>query len=207
MNLIVIMLDSLRTDYVGAYMKGQAKARTPNMDRFAREAVVFDKAYAGSFPTLPCRRDLFTGRWGHPFNTWDRMERDVPTLAGRLRAEGYTTGLVYDTPMFMTEGNNLDRGFGSIEWIRGQGGEPWISDGFIDVPWPGGEDKVKPGVQRYLANMSRRLFETDYLGPQVMQKAVHWLERNYTRENFLSLDRLVGSTRAVGSSAALCRPV
>ncbi len=184
MNLIVIMLDSLRTDYVGAYMKGQAKARTPNMDRFAREAVVFDKAYAGSFPTLPCRRDLFTGRWGHPFNTWDRMERDVPTLAGRLRAEGYTTGLVYDTPMFMTEGNNLDRGFGSIEWIRGQGGEPWISDGFIDVPWPGGEDKVKPGVQRYLANMSRRLFETDYLGPQVMQKAVHWLERNYTRENF-----------------------
>lgn len=35
MNLIVIMLDSLRTDHVGAYMDGQAKAKTPNMDRFA----------------------------------------------------------------------------------------------------------------------------------------------------------------------------
>ena len=68
----------------------------PNMDRFASEAVVFDNAYAGSFPTLPCRRDLFTGRWGHPFNTWNRMERDPPTLAGRLRADGYTTGLVFD---------------------------------------------------------------------------------------------------------------
>ena len=146
MNLIVIMLDSLRTDYVGAYMKGRQGAHAEYGPLRAREAVVFDKAYAGSFPTLPCRRDLFTGRWGHPFNTWDRMERDVPTLAGRLRAEGYTTGLVYDTPMFMTEGNNLDRGFGSIEWIRGQGGEPWISDGFIDVPWPGGEDKVKRGT-------------------------------------------------------------
>lgn len=97
MNLIVIMLDSLRTDYVGAYMDGQAKAKTPNMDRFAKDAVVFDKTYAGSFPTLPCRRDLFTGRWGHPFNTWDEMERDVPTLTARLRAEGYTTGLVFDT--------------------------------------------------------------------------------------------------------------
>jgi arylsulfatase A-like enzyme len=92
--------------------------------------------------------------------------------------------LVFDTPMFMTQGNFLDRGFGSIEWIRGQGGEPWISDGFVDIPWPGGEDKVKPGVKRYLMNMSRRLFETDYLGPQVMQEAVHWLERNYKQDNF-----------------------
>jgi arylsulfatase A-like enzyme len=57
MNVICIMLDSLRTDYVGAYMNGKAHAKTPNMDRFAEEAVVFDKAYAGSFPTLPCRRD------------------------------------------------------------------------------------------------------------------------------------------------------
>jgi arylsulfatase A-like enzyme len=184
MNLIVIMLDSLRTDYVGAYMDGQAKAKTPNMDRFAQDAVVFDKTYAGSFPTLPCRRDLFTGRWGHPFNTWGEMERDVPTLAGRLRAEGYTTGLVFDTPMFMTQGNFLDRGFGSIEWIRGQGGEPWISDGFADIKWPAPESKVKPGVMRYLMNMSRRHFESDYLGPQVMQEAVHWLERNYKQENF-----------------------
>ena len=99
MNVICIMLDSLRTDYVGAYMDGNAKAETPNMDRFAEEAVVFDKAYVGSFPTLPCRRDLFTGRWGHPFNTWDEMERDLPTVATRLRAEGYTTGLVFDTPI------------------------------------------------------------------------------------------------------------
>ena len=75
-----------------------ARTKTPNMDRFASEAVVFDKAYAGSFPTLPCRRDLFTGRWGHPFNTWDEMERDIPTLAARLRAEGNITGLVFDTP-------------------------------------------------------------------------------------------------------------
>ena len=112
------------------------------------------------------------------------MERDVPTLAGRLRAEGYTTGLVFDTPMFMTQGNFLDRGFGSIEWIRGQGGEPWISDGFADIKWPAPESKVKPGVMRYLMNMSRRHFESDYLGPQVMQEAVHWLERNYKQENF-----------------------
>ena len=184
MNVICIMLDSLRTDYVGAYMNGKAHAKTPNMDRFAEEAVVFDKAYAGSFPTLPCRRDLFTGRWGHPFNTWDEMERDIPTLATSLRAQGYTTGLVFDTPMFMTQGNHLDRGFGSIEWIRGQGGEPWISDGFADIRLPAAESKVKAGTKRYLMNQTRRLFESDYLGPRVITEAVHWLEKNYQQEQF-----------------------
>ena len=48
MNVICIMLDSLRTDYVGVYMNGQAHAETPHMDRFAQDAVVFDQAYAGS---------------------------------------------------------------------------------------------------------------------------------------------------------------
>ena len=184
MNVICIMLDSLRTDYVGAYMNGQARAKTPNMDRFAEEAVVFDKAYSGSFPTLPCRRDLFTGRWGHPFNTWDEMERDLPTVAARLRAEGYTTGLVFDTPMFMTQGNFLDRGFGSIEWVRGQGGEPWIADATADIQMPAAEHKIKSGTMRYLMNQTRRQFESDYLGPRVITEAIHWLEKNYQREKF-----------------------
>ena len=91
MNVICVMLDSLRADHVGAYGD---RARTPNMDRIARESLVFSKAYSGSFPTLPCRRDLFTGRWGHPFNTWDKMEQNLPTMAERFRRAGYTTGLV-----------------------------------------------------------------------------------------------------------------
>jgi arylsulfatase A-like enzyme len=186
MNLICVMMDSLRTDYVGAYADGAAKAKTPNMDRFAEQSLTFENAYVGSFPTLPCRRDLFTGRWGHPFNTWDQMERDLPTMAETFRKAGYTTGLVFDTPMFMTEGNYLDRGFGSIEWIRGQGGEPWISDGLIDIPLPAAEHKVKgPGLLRYLANQSRRRFESDYLVARTMTESVHWLERNYTRDNFI----------------------
>jgi arylsulfatase A-like enzyme len=190
MNLICIMLDSLRTDHIGAYAGTGAKARTPAMDRFAEKSMVFEKAYAGSFPTLPCRRDLFTGRWGQPFNTWDEMERDVPTLATTLRGKGYVTGLVFDTPMFMTQGNFLDRGFGSIEWIRGQGGEPWISDAFADIKLPAAEHKVKAaGLKRYLLNQSRRRFESDYLVARTMIEATHWLERNYAHDDlFLWID-------------------
>ena len=186
MNVVIVMLDSLRVDHVGACVGSKARARTPNLDRFGKDALVFDHAYVGSFPTLPCRRDLFTGRWGHPFNTWSEMERNLPTLAQSLRQVGYTTGLVFDTPMFMTQGNYLDRGFGSIEWIRGQGGEPWISDGFANVELPAAEHKVKAaGLRRYLLNQSRRRFESDYLVARTMQEAVHWLERNYAQDRFL----------------------
>lgn len=186
MNLIVVMLDSLRVDHLGAYAGAEARARTPHIDRFAEEALVFDGAWAGSFPTLPCRRDLFTGRWGHPFNTWDEMERDLPTMAQTLRGAGYTTGLVFDTPMFMTQGNYLDRGFGSIEWIRGQGGEPWIADDHLDIELPAAEHKVKAdGLRRYLANQSRRRYESDYLVARTMREAAHWLEKNYTRDQFV----------------------
>ena len=86
--------------------------------------------------------------------------------------------------MFMTQGNHLDRGFGSIEWIRGQGGEPWISDGFADIRLPAAESKVKAGTKRYLMNQTRRQFESDYLGPRVITEAVHWLEKNYRQEQF-----------------------
>jgi len=185
MNIIVIMLDSFRTDHLGIYAGDSSKAETPHINRFAQEALVFDRAYTGSFPTLPCRRDLFTGRWGRPFNTWDEMERDLPTMAGTFRQEGYTTGLVFDTPMFMTQGNFLDRGFGSIEWIRGQGGEPWISEGIDDIRLPAAEHKVKAaGLKRYLMNQSRRRFESDYLVARTMTEAGHWLERNYKRDGF-----------------------
>ncbi len=181
MNVICVMLDSLRADHVGAYGK---KARTPNMDRLAQESLVFDKAYSGSFPTLPCRRDLMTGRWGHPFNTWDELERDLPTMAESFRRAGHTTGLIFDTPMYMTQGNYLDRGFGSIEWIRGQGGEPWISDATADIALPASEDKIKPGTLRYLMNQLGRRFESDYLAPRVITEAMHWLEKNYVKDGF-----------------------
>ena len=61
MNIICVMLDSLRTDHVGAYGD---RARTPNMDRIARESLVFSKAYSGSFPTLPCRARFVYGTLG-----------------------------------------------------------------------------------------------------------------------------------------------
>jgi len=49
MNVIVIVSDTFRRDRLGCY--GNGWMHTPVLDAFAKEAAVFDRAYAASFPT------------------------------------------------------------------------------------------------------------------------------------------------------------
>ncbi|RKY86957.1 sulfatase, partial [candidate division KSB1 bacterium] len=60
MNIILIVSDTFRRDHLGCY--GNTWISTPNLDKLARDSVVFDRAYAASFPTVPNRYDLLTGR-------------------------------------------------------------------------------------------------------------------------------------------------
>ena len=72
MNIVLIVLESLRKDCVNAY--GQppwGKVHTPHLDAFARESVMFTRAYPESLPTLPARRALYTGRRAYSFRKDD----------------------------------------------------------------------------------------------------------------------------------------
>ena len=62
MNFVIVMNDTLRPDYLSAY--GNDEVETPHSAEFAEAAAVFDRAYVGSYPTIPNRTDLFTGRYG-----------------------------------------------------------------------------------------------------------------------------------------------
>lgn len=77
MNLLIIVNDSLRRDHIAAYGDPVPWARlgrpadepfihTPHLDRLATQSALYDRFYASSFPTIPCRTDLFTGR--HSFS-------------------------------------------------------------------------------------------------------------------------------------------
>jgi len=46
MNLILVVIDSLRADYVG--VNGNDWIRTPHMDRFAKQGTLFSHAYPES---------------------------------------------------------------------------------------------------------------------------------------------------------------
>jgi len=53
MNVVVVVLDTMRQDHVGAY--GNGWIQTPNIDALAKDSLRFTKAYPESMPTIPAR--------------------------------------------------------------------------------------------------------------------------------------------------------
>ena len=49
-NAVVVLMDSLNRHLLGAY--GSTEFATPNLDRFARDAVRFTQHYSGSLPCM-----------------------------------------------------------------------------------------------------------------------------------------------------------
>src|SRR3712207_4465844 len=58
-NVVLIIMDSLRKDHVGAY--GNDTIKTPNLDALAKESLRFTQPYPESIPTIPARRAIHTG--------------------------------------------------------------------------------------------------------------------------------------------------
>ena len=59
LNPIVICCDTQRRDHLGFF--GGKAAKTPHLDAFAEQSVVFEDSYAAALTTLPIRRQFFTG--------------------------------------------------------------------------------------------------------------------------------------------------
>ena len=91
-NLVLITIDTLRADHVGAY--GYARARTTALDSIAGSGALFERAFAAAPITLPSHATLITGRYPPGHGARDngmRMSETVPTLATELHAKGFAT--------------------------------------------------------------------------------------------------------------------
>jgi arylsulfatase A-like enzyme len=98
-NIVVIMGDDVGIWNIGAYHRGMMAGRTPNLDRLAKEGMLFTDYYAeasctagrAAFVTgeLPIRTGLTTvGQAGAIVGMPDK----APTIATVLKTMGYATG-------------------------------------------------------------------------------------------------------------------
>ncbi len=99
-NIVYILADDLGYGDLSCYRSGgagQKIVQTPNLDQMARQGIRFTRFYAGSTVCAPSRCALMTGK--HMGHAYVRGNGDVPlratdtTLAERLKAAGYTTGM------------------------------------------------------------------------------------------------------------------
>lgn len=172
MNFIQIVSDTLRRDFLGCY--GNEWIHTEHLDAFAKKSLVFDKAYIASFPTMPNRADIFTGKWTFYYLGWAPLPQKEVLLAEVLQKAGYFTKAVVDIPMFVRGGYNYDRGFLDFELIRGQ------------ELGAGAAAAAKAAARRDYA--LQRRYETDYCAPATMLAASRWLERHSKEKFFLYVD-------------------
>lgn len=193
MNIIVIMLDSLRLDHLGCY--GNTWIETPNIDLFAKECVVFENAYPEGLPTIPVRTTLFTGNYTLNNRPWVPLTPHDLTASEILDEFGYVNAFITDTYHFFKPNMNFNRGFHTFRWIRGQEHDAYRSA-------PHGkrlEDYIKPEMKysrqlrildQYLRNTAKRRGEEDYFPPMVFSEATEWLEENYNQHErfFLCVD-------------------
>jgi arylsulfatase A-like enzyme len=159
-NLVLIVADALRPDHTGAY--GYDRPTTPNMDRLAKESVLFRTALASAAFTLPSMATLFTslqpmehGVRSHldPSGTGDFLGPEFHTLAERLKDRGYGTGAVVSNSLFLLK-KGFDQGFdhfdagrrrdagpttdAALSWLQRQSDTApfflWVH--YIDPHWP-----------------------------------------------------------------------
>ncbi len=190
-NILVVVSDTLRTAYLGPY--GNKSIHTPNLDRFASQAALFERAHPEALPTIPMRRAIHSGRRAFPFGNykpipwdnvylagWQPMSPDEDTVAEALDRAGYYGGFVADVPHYFVPGENFTRGFRQWDYVRGNSEDHYRSvapydPAKIQARYSGGH------AGSLVANLGG--FEPDemaYATPRTFTSAMKFLEENRT---------------------------
>jgi len=119
LNVIIVVVDTLRADHVGTL--GHDRSTTPFIDQFASSSVVFERARSQAACTFPSVNSLLTSRYPGVFIRQPKGQLGIPSgttpIAEILRDRGYSTiavsasHIVRATPTEYNPGGGFDRGF------------------------------------------------------------------------------------------------
>jgi arylsulfatase A-like enzyme len=97
-NIVFIMSDDHAVQAVSAYGHPVSRlAPTPNIDRIARDGMLFVNSFVTNSLCGPSRAAMLTGKFGHIngfMRNGDRFDTSQPTWPAALRKAGYQTAIV-----------------------------------------------------------------------------------------------------------------
>ncbi len=167
-HVLLITVDSLRADHLGAY--GYARDTSPRMDALARDGTLFERALSSTNWTLPASAALLTGLADSLHGVQDAnraLAPGIPTLAEILRNAGFATGAVVSGPLLHPQ-FGLNRGFD--DYLNCMS---YLDDDFAPRPDTG------PDLNRQS--------HADVTGPCVVRRAREWLAAHASGPAFLWL--------------------
>jgi len=203
MKIFLIIFDTLRKDHTGKTY-GNNWIKTPNFDEFAKDSIVFEKAYPESLPTIPFRRSIHTGIRTFPFNHelpqlrtddevltpgWDPIPPYHKHLSEYLKSFGYVTAFITSTYHQFKPNMNFHLGFDQWNWIRGHETDKYrarfregnikfsniINDHIVKKD-PIAKLTQKRILKNYFPNVQEREREEDYFPAQTFNKAIEFIK-------------------------------
>lgn len=165
-NIVWLFSDDHAYQAIGAYGgRFESLNLTPNIDRLAKEGVVFDKAYVGNSICAPARATLLTGKHSHLNGKIDNRgsyNHDQPQFQKILQKNGYQTAMI-----------------GKIHLAgKMQGFDYW---------------EVLPGQGRYwdptfVTEEGRTVYKGEHSTEVITKRALNWLENDCkTEEPFMMM--------------------
>jgi len=189
MNIILLISDTFRYDNL--FDRASMPVRTPSLDAFAGRAASLGRLYTSSFPTIPHRTDLTSGRYGWPWYPWsNRLHVSKNHLPQLLRQADYVSQLLCDCPHLFRAG--FDVGFDGSYAVRGQEGDTFFlrMNRPIEQSMPPEKTRTGRHFQGHnLPDLARWINctwhrEEDRFPPRTAALAVEWLEENYKHDPF-----------------------
>ena len=95
-NIVFFFSDDLTTQAISAYRYGLELPPTPNIDRLAREGMLFENSFCGNSICTPSRGTVMTGLHSHKngiVNLGGALDPERPTWPKALQKGGYTTAI------------------------------------------------------------------------------------------------------------------
>jgi arylsulfatase A-like enzyme len=175
-NIVILLADDL--GYADVGFQGCKDIPTPHIDSLAKSGVRCTNGYVSGPYCSPTRAGLLTGRYqqrfGHEFNPGDGPNVGLPlsetTLADRLKAAGYVTGLV----------GKWHLGSASKFHPRQRGFDDYF--GFL-----GGAHPYLPGRGLPIYRDTTEVSEKEYLTDAFAREAVAFIDRHKGQPFFLYL--------------------
>ena len=183
MKAIMVMFDSLNRRMLPPY--GCDWVHAPNFARLAERSVTFDRAYVGSMPCMPARRELHTGRYNFLHRSWGPIEPFDDSMPEMLKQHGIHSHLVSDHYHYWEDGGcTYHPRYSTWEVSRGQEGDPWKGD-LRDFPIPETVDK-REGPWNRQDWLNRRYMAREELQPQpkTFDMGLEFLEANHGEDNW-----------------------
>jgi len=169
-NILIIMTDQQRYDSLGCY--GSKAAHTPNLDKLAKEGVLFENNYVPNPICTPSRSSLWTGKHlaGHGvYRVYDNLPKNEVLFSKYLQQIGYQTALFgklhVNSWVYESNRRHPNDGFNVYEWCM----EASLA---LDSPFNGYAHWLKKNHPKFFRELKEKRRKLKHIPQEV--HFTHW---------------------------------